>query len=161
MARLLITMAMGATLAATGCSSTQRARVDYPPAQLVHDAPAIQVAPTRDGHGATVGFNLAAVRQYGVWAVVKDNPWKSTLLTAATGYGGYWIYQNYIDDDDDRPPRPVGASGTFEISDKGATSGTFDDLTGSATIIVDKTEPTPEGPRETRVQIVIDQDDKD
>jgi hypothetical protein len=122
------------------------------------DAPAIQVAPTEDGHGATVGFNLAAVRQYGVLTVIKENPWKSTLLTAATGYGGYWIYQNYIDDDD-RPPRPVGASGTASIGADGSVSATFDNVTDYVAIERQRAA-APDGSKTERVVLRFEQSEK-
>jgi len=172
---------LAVAMVAAGCSTArQNSAAIYPPAELV------QVAPGGDGERVDVGLVVspgwfaetvnpvpaehnAATVAYAVPRVVGATAaaaWNNKLATLGIVVGSAVVYksaQGELDDlafwDSDEKHK--GASGTFEISDKGATSGTFDDLTGSATIIVDKTEPTPEGPRQTRVQIVIDQDDKD
>jgi len=124
MARVLITTAMGAMLAATGCSSTQRARVDYPPAQLVHDAPAVTLAPSDDGQGAMLGVDVGAtwfetaVRPDpaehwatstalaiprvvgGAVGAAGRNPVKAALV-AAGGYVAVRAAQGKLDDDFD------------------------------------------------------------
>jgi len=159
---LCIVLATVAVIA-SGCSSTRPGGHNYPPAELVTENPApVRVAPTRDGKGVEVGFDMFNLFQ---------NPLRYTRGEWATIGGGAiaaWAvseghHQSLIDAvrGKDTKSKP-GASGTFAVNSDGA-SGEFENLTGSLTATLEKAEPMPdgEGEKTTRVTLTLDQYDED